>query len=226
MQIPGLMPYLGPYALFLILVEVSGWFPEQQGLLLVLRVVLPGLLVWFHARRGDYPELRGYRFGAATVLDVGVGFLIAAVWVGPFLWIDALPRAEEGFDAGILGPGREPLALAVRFVGFALVTPYVEELFVRSFLHRLVDGWPPARRDFRRLKVGEFTWAGFAVTVLWFTFSHVPWEWWVAAPTGALFNLWLYRRKHIGATIVSHATANATIFALVLAGPWALDGFL
>ena len=35
------------------------------------------------------------------------------------------------------------------------------------------------------------------MTLAWFTLSHVPWEWWVAAPTGALFNLWLYRRGRL-----------------------------
>ena len=64
------------------------------------------------------------------------------------------------------------------------------------------------------------------VTSIWFTFTHVDWEWIVAAPTGVLFNLWLYHRRHIGAPIVAHAAANASIWLVVVLGPVDLWIFL
>jgi hypothetical protein len=225
----GWWAYLGPYALFLILVEVShrapaGWAPA----LLVARVVLPGAWLLAFARAGALPELRGYRPGPAGLLqDVLAGVAIAALWMGPYLLFPALPRPApgEGFDWQLFGAGREALVLGVRLLGFAVVTPFLEELFVRSFLLRLVDVYD-AGMDFRRVPIGRFAWRSFLVTVAWFTFTHVPWEWVVAPVGGALFNLWLYRRRHIGATIVAHAVANAAIWLAVVLGPEAWRIFL
>lgn len=225
----GWWPYLGPYALFLVLVEVGGRVPpDLAGVLLLAKVALPGaLLAWF-AVRGELPELRGYRPRAGELAaDLGCGLLIAALWMGPFLLFRDLPRPDpsEGFDATVFGPGREAAAYAVRLLGFAAVTPFVEELFVRSFLIRLVDVVETSM-DFRRVPIARFTWRSFVVTVVWFTLTHVRWEWVVAPVAGVLFNLWLYRRRHLGATIVAHAAANAAIGLAVLLGPPAWRIFL
>ena len=56
--------------------------------------------------------------------------------------------------------------------------------------------------------------------------SHVPWEWWVAAPTGALLNLWLYRRGRLRSVWLAHAVANGAIGAVVSFGPWDLWALL
>lgn len=225
----GWWPYLGPYAAFLLLVEIAGRAPQEWApWLLVLRVFgTGGWLLWF-VRSGALPELRGYRPGAAGSLqDVLVGVAIAALWVGPYLLFPSLPRPDpsEGFDARIFGAGYEPLALGIRLVGFAVVTPFMEELFVRSFLLRLADVFD-GDMNFRKVPIGRFTRRSFLVTVFWFTFTHVPWEWVVAPLAGVLFNLWLYRRRHIGATIVAHAAANAAIWLAVVLGPPSLAIFL
>lgn len=225
----GWWPYLAPYATFLVLVEISNRAPEAWApWLLVLRVLLPGAWLAAYAWQGALPELRGYRPGAAGLAqDVLCGVVIAALWMGPFLLFPSLPRPEpgEGFDTGVFGPGREALALAVRLAGFALVTPFMEELFVRSFLIRLVDV-VDRDMDFRKVPIARFSWRSFVVTVVWFTFTHVPWEFGVAFVAGVLFNLWLYHRRHLGAVIVAHAAANAAIWLAVVLGPPSLGIFL
>lgn len=224
----GWWPYLGPYGLFLLLSEISGRMPDElEGVMLALRVLAPGLLFVSFVVRGRYPELRGYRFGGASLLDVATGLLVAALWMGPFLLFTSLsrPEAGSGFDATLLGEGREPLAIGLRLLGFALFTPFIEELFVRSFLIRYADVFDTGE-DFRQLPVARFAWQSFLVTAVWFTFTHASWEWLVAAPTGVLWNLWLYHRGHIGSTIVSHAVANGSIAAAVLLGPPSLGIFL
>jgi hypothetical protein len=225
----GWWAYLGPYALFLLLVEISNRAPAAWApWLLVARVALPGAWLFAYARAGALPELRGYRPGAAGLLqDVAVGLAIAALWMGPFLLSPALsrPAPAEGFDWQLFGEGREALALGVRLLGFAAVTPFLEELFVRSFLLRLADVYD-GDMNFRAVPIGRFTWRSFLVTVVWFTFTHVPWEWVVAPLAGVIFNLWLYRRRHIGATIVAHAVANASIWFAVVAGPESWRMFL
>lgn len=219
----GAAAYVLPYGVFLALVELAARLPSLAAPLFALRVAAPAaLLVWFW-RRGAYPELRGYRFGAGTVGDALAGLALAALWVGPYLAWPSLPRGDA-FDPALLGASNRALALALRLVGFALVTPFVEELFVRSFLLRFAETFE--RGDFRSEPVARFAWRGFATTALWFTFSHAQWEWPVALPVGIAFNAWLYWRGHLGACVVAHAVTNAAIWALVVFGPLPLWAFL
>ena len=62
--------------------------------------------------------------------------------------------------------------------------------------------------------------------MVWFVLSHAQWEWGVAAVAGVLFNLWLYRRRQLGAVIVAHAVANGAIWAWVVLGPGGYWEFL
>jgi hypothetical protein len=218
-----LWPYLAPYLALVILAELGHRLPSLEAVAFVGRVGVPGLLVLAAWRLGAYPELRGGR-GALAAQDVAVGLAVAALWVAPYLLWPALPRGEA-YDPDLLGAGGRTAWLTLRLIGFVAVSPLVEELFVRSFLHRAAEAWP-GWRDFARLPVGRAHRLAFVVTLVWFTFSHVPWEWWVAAPTGALFNLWLYRRGRLASVWLAHATANGAIAALVLLGPFELSAFL
>jgi CAAX prenyl protease-like protein len=221
----GWWPYLVPYGVFLLLVEIGVRLPEGLALAAMgLRVVVPGaLIVWFW-RAGCYPELRGYRFGIGTLADLAMGVLIAIAWVAPFALFPELSRGDE-FEAGAAGSPSRGATLGLRLVGFALVTPFVEELFVRSFLHRYIQVWD-GRGHFLDLPVERFAPLAFVVTTVWFTFSHARWEWGVAAVAGVLFNLWLYQRRHIGGVIVAHAAANASIWFWVVLGPAGYWAFL
>jgi CAAX prenyl protease-like protein len=143
---------------------------------------------------------------------------MAALWVGPFLIFPELrPNSGEGFDPNAAGPGNRLLILGLRFAGFALVTPFAEELLVRSFLIRAAETFN-TDRDFRDIPIGHFAWRGFLFTLVWFTFTHAQWEWPVAFLAGLVYNLWLYRRRHIGALILTHAVTNAALFTLVIWG--------
>ncbi len=221
----GWWPYLAPYGVFLVLVEIGSRLPEAWAFpALVARVLVPGALVVHYWRRGLYPELRGYGFGAGTLGDIAAGLAIALLWVLPFaLW----PCLERGgaFEPGEPGSTGRMLTLGVRLVGFAMVTPFVEELFVRSFLHRYLQVWD-GRGHFLDLPVARYSRLGFVGTVVWFVLSHAPWEWGVAAVAGVLLNLWLYRRGHIGAVIVAHAVANGAIWAWVVLGAGSYWEFL
>jgi CAAX prenyl protease-like protein len=219
----GSAPYVAPYAAFLLFLELQGRVASAAAPLFVARVAVPALLFAWFWRRGAYPELRSYRADARTLLDVAVGVAIAALWVGPYLLWPSLPRGEP-FDPALLGADERALTLGVRLLGFALVTPFVEELFVRSFLLRFADAFE--RGDFRQEPIARFTLRSFLVTVGWFTFTHAPWEWWVALPAGIAFNAWLYWRREIGACVVAHAAANAAVWALVVLGPLPLWEFL
>jgi CAAX prenyl protease-like protein len=182
-----------------------------------LRAAVPALLFVFFLTRGCYPELGGFRPGwGGALLDVILGLVVALVWAAPYLaWPDLRPDPPEAFDASMAGAGLRPLTLGLRFAGFIVVTPFVEELLVRSYLIRAAEVYP-ADRDFREISVGAFAWRSFLVTVAWFTFTHAEWEWPVAAAAGVLYNLWLYRRRHIGSLILAHAATNAALFCFVV----------
>jgi CAAX prenyl protease-like protein len=218
-------PYLAPYAVLLVCAELSRWLPAAaEPPLLALRVLLPAALLALAARRGAFPELTAGPSAAPAALDVGFGVGIAALWLAPYLLWPALPRGDP-FDPDALGEALRPAWVGLRLLGFVAVSPLVEELFVRSFLHRAAEVWPDWGGFWQRPLAHPHRFA-FLVTVVWFTLSHAPWEWWVALPTAALLNGWLYLRGQLRSVWVAHAVANFVIGALVAFGPWSLWSFL
>jgi len=223
----GWWPYLLPYMSFLLLVEIGRRTPESAALLmLILKPGVPAALLLLFWRQGRYPELRGFRLAAGVLGDVAVGLASAALWMAPFLLSAGIRDAtgvdpSSGFDPDMLGPDAAALALGLRLVGYAAVTPFFEELFIRSFVMRVADVYP-GPGDFRDVPVARFTLRSFVVGCLVFTAGHLSWEWPVALLWVAGTNLWFYRRGHVGAVIVVHAVANAAVWAVVVGtgGQW------
>ena len=203
---------------FLALVEIAGRVPASfKPWFAAVCVAVPlGVLLW-HARRSGYPELRGLRWSARDfALDVGVGVLGAALWVAPYLWIAAArPGPDAAFDPQQFGASREWLALSLRALGFCVVTPFVEELFVRSWLARYADVFD-GPDDFRNVPIARYSLRSFATVVVFFTLSHVSWEWPVAVVWIVLTQLWFYRRGHLLPLVLVHAVSNLSIFLFVL----------
>ena len=212
----GWAPYWAPMVSFLIIVELSGRVdPPFTAFFLVLRVVAPlGLFVFF-ALHGAYPELRGAHWGAWALADVAVGLAGAALWIAPFLLIDSIRPHDHGFDVGQLGPGGEWLAKTLRAIGYVGVTPFVEELFVRSWLMRYIDV-ANTRRSFRAIPIAQFSWRSFLIVTAYFVFSHASWEWGVMFGWTLLTMAWFYRRRHIAPLVLVHAVTNGAIFAFVI----------
>jgi len=218
-------PYVVPYAAFLAIVQVGAWLPASvSAWVLPVQVALPAALLLAYALRGHYPELGGWRIRAGGLAaDVGLGLAVAGLWMAPYLagWLAA---PETGFDPGAWGEEGRGARLALRAAGFVAVTPFVEELFVRSFLIRWVElfSWRGGRleydetRDFRDLPVARYTAWSFWITVVYFAFSHALWEVPAAAATGILYNLWLYGRGHLADVILAHAVTNAAILVAVV----------
>jgi CAAX prenyl protease-like protein len=222
----GFGPYWVPLCAFLVLVAVAERLPTAAPWLLPLRVGVPLVLLLVYARRGCYPELRGYRPGAAGLAaDVGAGVAGGVLWMAPYLALPGLrPAPDAAFDPGVFGPDAVFLALGLRALGYTVVTPFAEELFARSWLHRYVQALED-RADFRDLPVARFRRSAFLAVVVYWPISHAPWEAPVAIVWGALSTLWLYRRGHLMSVVVLHAASNATIFlAAALASGRLRDG--
>ena len=213
----GWGPYWMPMLAFLGLVEIGARVPEvAKPVFLVLRVAAPmGFLAYFLLRNA-YPELRGARWGAWTLLDVAVGLLGAALWVVPLLVWDGLRPPDPGFDRFQLGEAGVGVTLALRGIGYFCVTPFVEELFVRSWLLRYVDVFD-GRGDFRNIPIARYTTRSFAVVMLYFVFSHATWEWGIMFAWSLLTMGWFYYREHLAPLVLVHAVTNGAIFFFVLA---------
>jgi len=213
----GWAPYWFPMLAFLLLVEIGSRMPDRFApFMLPLRVLVPGGLFVWYAVRGSYPELRGYHpTGRGLALDVAVGLLGAFLWVAPFLLVEGMRPDEPGFDREQLGASWVGVALALRTVGYVGVTPFVEELFVRSWLLRFIDVFD-RREDFRKVPIARFSWRSFLVVTAYFVMSHVSWEWGVMLVWTLLTMAWFYHRRHIVPIVVAHATTNGAILLFVL----------
>ncbi len=217
--------YWLPMLAFLSIASFGQSAPDAaEPWLLGLRVALPGgLFLWF-ARLGRYPELRGYPGSwSDLVLDVAVGLLGAVLWVAPFVCFASLRPDESGFDPQQLGADFVWLILAARAVGYVLVTPFIEELFVRSWLMRYIDVFDK-QRDFRSVPIGRFTWRSFLVVTVYFVFSHQQWEWGVMLLWTLLTLAWFYHRKHIAPLVLVHAITNGAILLFVVLGEGLIRG--
>lgn len=212
------LPYFAPMVAFALVLAASDYFVGHAVASLALRVAVPLLVFLYFLSRGSYPELRDFRPGwGGLALDVFFGLLVMGVWVAPYLIWPSLAPVSRAFDPAAAGEDWRPVLLGLRFAGFVVITPFIEELLVRSYLIRAVDIYP-SDRDFREIPVGTFAWRSFLVTTGWFTLTHAEWEWPVAFLAGVLYNLWLYRRKHIASLVVAHAVTNASLFFLVVWG--------
>ncbi len=213
----GFAPYWAPFLAFMLLVEIGGRMPEgAAALMLTLKALVPGGLVLWYASRGFYPELRGLRMSPALLLDVAIGLLGAALWIIPFVLFDGLrPDDTSGFDRFQLGEDGVSLALCLRALGYCAVTPFVEELFVRSWLMRYIDVFDE-RRDFRKVPMARFRWRSFLVVMIFFVFTHQSWEWGVMFGWSLLTMGWFYYRGHLLPVVIAHALTNGAIMAFVV----------
>lgn len=215
----GWWPYLAPLFSFLLLLE----FGRRAGAAFepafrVASVLVPFGVLLYHARGGGYPELRVRPPGGARGIaaDFAVGVLGAALWVAPYLWLGSLrPEPGGAFDPGLFGAGREWLALGVRAFGFSVVTPFVEEIFVRGWLARYADVFD-RRDDFRDVPIGRYSLRSFVVVLVFFTASHATWEWPVAVAWLVLTQLWFYHRRNLLSLVIVHAGSNLSIFLFVV----------
>ncbi|MDA0204797.1 MAG: CAAX prenyl protease-related protein [Acidobacteria bacterium] len=217
-QTPDWLPYFAPMIAFALILQVGEYAPASAALaVMAARVLAPLAVFVYFLRLGSYPELKGFSLSGWNLADVAVGLGVAALWMAPYVWWPDLRPEDAGdaFNAGAAGEGLRTAMLALRFAGFALVTPFIEELLVRSYLLREAEVYN-SDRSFRSIPVGKFAWTGFMVTLVWFTFTHLEWEWPVAAATCVIYNVWLYRRRHMGALILTHSVTNAALFAAVL----------
>jgi len=185
--------YLLPFVAYLLVSPVINFLFQDLFLAYALSTVIVGILILLFWQKF---ELK-FKFDIWAII---AGVLIFLCWIllegkYPLFFI-----AAKIFPANTI-------QLIIRFVGFVIVTPLIEELFTRGFLIRFL-----VSEKWQKVQAGKFTWLSFVVTVLFFGFSHAEWLQGIVA--GIILNLLYYRSKNVSSCILAHSIANLLLFLI------------
>jgi len=100
--------------------------------------------------------------------------------------------------------------IIIRWMGAALMVPFMEELFWRDYLWRTIL----APNDFRLASVGEWDWRPFVIVSLLFATVHV--QWMTAIVWGFMIAALLVYTRSLGACIIAHGVTNFLLGGYVL----------
>jgi len=159
----------------------------------------------------------GFQPPARPLFAAALGVLIILIWLAPQLWFGVAPRLK-GFDPTYFGDSGPAYWATVlfRFIRLTIVVPFVEEIFWRGYLLRILIAYP-----FSSVPLGTFTWKSFLVVIAGFTLIHQPADWPAAIAGGILFNLVAYRSRSLSACVLAHAVANLILGVFVMrTGQW------
>jgi len=232
--------FVGPFLVFMVLLEAVGWFRIDNSHLPWWRqfpehwiyplqaVLCLGLVV---AWRRRYPPWRWRGMGlgvAAGVAGIGVWLLppVLHAWTGmggEESWLAHLgfaPR-REGFDPYLFGDGLAEwpvlATVALRLLRLVVTVSLVEEIFWRGFLMRWISGgespWTERRLDRCDARSVLLTAGAFAL-------AHAGPDAAVAFLFGLLAGWVSVRTGNLWAVVVLHATANACLGGFILATGW------
>lgn len=219
---PGVKRAL-PFAIYMLFLVVAAGLekilPEAVATLYLTPVLYPVQILAVCAALAifwpSYDELRLKaidRGHMAAALVIGIGVFI--------LWI----HLDFGFATLGEPKAYDPTALAghwfyafvfIRLMGASVVVPIFEELFWRSLIIRYII----EPENFLKVRIGTFTWSSFLISAVLFGLEHHLWL--AGILTGLLYNLLLYRTRHIFYCILAHGITNFLLGAYVLyTGYW------
>lgn len=195
-------PFVVPFGIFaglLVLDQLleTAW-PDAKFVFYPAQTLVCGFALW-RCRQAYGPfRARGMAFGTI------IGVLVLCLWVAPQLFHLA-PARTGGFDPGRLAPfpGLYHLTLALRFLRLVVVVPFLEEVFWRAFVLRVL-----VRPDFSSVPFGAFSWSSCLVAAGLFAIEHQPPDWPAGFVAGLLYNAVAYRTRNLGACIFAHAVTN------------------
>jgi CAAX prenyl protease-like protein len=212
------LPYVAPFAVFMLLLGVGPKLPIGLRAEAVLRVAVVALVLLLFSRRVISLEVRHW------VTSVALGIGVFALWIAPDVLFPGFRSSwlfTNGFTGRVEGTVPEAartdaLILTLRFARAAILVPIVEELFWRAWLPRWID----RREDFRDVPLGQFTRASFVLTALLFASEHGA-MWDVGLAAGLLYNFWMRHTRSLGDLILAHGVTNACLSVYVLTrGRW------
>jgi CAAX prenyl protease-like protein len=209
------LPYVAPFAAFLVLLALSSWLPVDLRTSNLLRLVILGLVLWVCSR--GVVTFRAPNWLASVLLGIAVFLLwimpdvLWPAWRGHWLFSNGLTGKAEGSLP--LAGQHDPLVMALRTVRAVILVPIVEELFWRGWLPRWLDNM----EDFRKVPLGSYSRLAFWVTAILFASEHGS-MWDVGLAAGVLYNWWMRKTRSLGDLILAHAVTNACLSAYVIIG--------
>ena len=192
-----LWPFVAPFFVFMAVLSVESYFPNQHYTLYPIRTILVAAVIARYWR--SLPPLTP----AAPMLSIGVGVAGVVLWIG-------LDPIMVHYDQPLIG--RNPFQLypaacawwlfGFRLAGMALIVPVMEELFWRGFLMRWL-----IKEDFTSVPLGTYRPLSFWFTTACFAAVHGP-EWPLAVMVGVLYGAWFVRTKSLGNIMLAHGVTN------------------
>jgi CAAX prenyl protease-like protein len=226
-RLPGwqsALPWVLPFALYLVLTQIPLRFPRHYPSLYTLCVLVAGFITVGLLRgrglvRCHRQVLAGIVFGLA---GIALWIFLADLDLERHLFsllpesLRPQPRAAFNPFQEIAHPAARMGFMAVRLLGIAVLVPVAEELFWRGFLLRWIIA-----PDWQAVKLGRYSFKSFFWVTLLFTLAHP--EWLAAAIYCMLMNLLIYWKKDLWNCIVAHGVSNLCLAIYVLAtGTWKL----
>ena len=208
------VPYVFPFALFLLLTGPVHFFQALSPFLYITKTIIIGALLWFWRHK--------YAADISPKLSLGewltaffCGLVALIIWVAPEGYLFQFGQ-DPGFDPYGLGGSKaaESGLIAVRLIGAVVIVPIMEELFWRSFLMRYL-----INPDFQSVPLGAFTWFSFMGVAIVFGLAHHRVV--VGIIVGLLYNLLLIRQKKLKGVILAHGITNLGLGIYVVStGNW------
>ena len=208
------IPYVVPFALFMILTELGRLFPTLNPYIYISKTILVGsmLCFWRHRYAADFTSGLSFREIGTAVF---CGFLVLFIWIAPEKYLFQVGQSA-GFDPYALGGSQVAASglITARLFGSSVVVPVMEELFWRSFLMRyLIDP------KFRSVPMGAFTWLSFIWVAVLFGLEHNRVV--VGILAGLLYGLLLVHQKNLKGVIVAHGVTNLGLgIHILITGNW------
>jgi exosortase E/protease (VPEID-CTERM system) len=202
--------YLGPFVVLLAVAMVTGAFSAGFDYLYPLRLIAVTAVLWGCRRVYRTVEWRG------SAVSIAIGAVTFVVWMAI---LPAGLSGKDGWPVALQGMSSAGAALwlAVRVIGYVLVTPLAEELAFRGYVtRRLISA------EIDRVSMGTFRWPSFLVSSLLFGAFHGH-LWLQGTIAGMVFAGALYRRRSLGDAVLAHATTNGLIACYVfVTGHWSV----
>jgi len=222
----NVFPRVLPFALFMSFIglEELARFLRNAGVMqfeettLYLLYPVKALSVGFTLLflRPYYPEirLRDLANPLQTAVSTAVALAVFLLWVN-MDWSFGTQGTLQGFNPTLFDDGFARMGIiGFRLAGAALVVPFMEEIFWRSFLIRYI-----INSDFEKVPIGRFTWPSFLITTLLFGLEHNLFL--AGLMAGIAYNLLLYRTKSLAHCIYAHFVTNLLLGLYVLnTGKW------
>jgi CAAX prenyl protease-like protein len=212
---------VAPFALFMLLLALRGAAPEDgswgfdpRWLYGVTVLAVGALLAYFWREYGELASRQTLPDARETLMAVGVGLVVFALWINlDAAWM-TLGEPTAGF-APLTPAGALDWPLVVmRIVGAALLVPVMEELFWRSFLMRWIQQPAFAGVDPRQVGIKAMVLSTFV-----FMLAHTLWL--AAIVAGLAYALIYVRTGKLWTAVIAHAVTNGVLGVwVVMTGNW------